>query len=216
MRLFAFAVCLTVFAAPVAAEEPDGPSFDCAKAASRAEKAICESPFLGWHDRQLARAYREALKLAGATGADAVKAGQKAFLKTRDACKDDDCIERAYIARLEDLAAGSGDAAFTAAGYAEENGTVIAVTYPDGSAALSIFTIGGNDHTCGFQVSDAAQEAGAIVWNKNPDASIYQESCRVTATPRGADISVLAEGESCTYFCGMRASLDGQFTRIAR
>ena len=75
--------------------------FDCAKAATPAEKAICADHALGELDEKLAAAFRFAL--ANASDKDAVKNAQKAWLKRRDACADAACLRQAYDARLDEL-----------------------------------------------------------------------------------------------------------------
>jgi uncharacterized protein YecT (DUF1311 family) len=80
----------TVLAAASASDTAaSGPSFDCAKAASAAEHAICQSPDLSAADRSIAAAYRNAqywcdndpAKLA------ALAKMQKGWVQTRNACK---------------------------------------------------------------------------------------------------------------------------------
>ncbi|WFC42197.1 MliC family protein [Pseudoxanthomonas sp. SE1] len=76
------------------------PSFDCAKAASEAEKLVCTDAELAALDRQLAARYVEA------KGAD--PAVQRGWVKGRDECwKADDarlCVLESYRTRLVELA----------------------------------------------------------------------------------------------------------------
>jgi uncharacterized protein len=55
-------------------------SFDCTKAQSPDEKAICAHPELSRLDEEMAQAYAQALKGNNASG---VKAAQRQWLKTR-------------------------------------------------------------------------------------------------------------------------------------
>jgi uncharacterized protein len=75
--------------------------FDCAKAATQTEKAICADQALSELDEKLAAAFRSAL--ASASDKDAVKNAQKAWLKRRNACADAACLRQAYDARLDEL-----------------------------------------------------------------------------------------------------------------
>lgn len=79
------------------------PSFDCTRASGPAELAICDSPTLSRLDRRLNRRYAEAL--AAAEGRDRARlvADQRAFLRARDACDVDSCIEEAYRRQLRSL-----------------------------------------------------------------------------------------------------------------
>ncbi|MEI4484824.1 MliC family protein [Frigidibacter sp. MR17.14] len=110
-------VCLALMALaaapvprPVLAQT--GPSFDCAKAESAAEKAVCADPALAAMDRELARVYA----LAAAKGDDSsLKAMQRGWIKGRDDCwKADDgvpaCTRREYALRIEEIRRGSAAA----------------------------------------------------------------------------------------------------------
>lgn len=60
------------------------PSFDCAKAASVAEKAICADPALAKADARVAQAYAAALKRLDAPGRKALETDEQDFLVFRD------------------------------------------------------------------------------------------------------------------------------------
>jgi uncharacterized protein len=195
------------------------PSFDCTKASTAAEKVICDAPELYWYDRQMAKAYAIARK----TGKDGLIESQRAFLKERDACAPGknayDCIVGAYERRIEALAQQSGLPDFYAGSYAGDFGEMSVVRYPDGKAAFTVSTVGGGDHTCGFDTEDGiAKQSGVITWSANPDAEIYKEDCTLTLTPsrskNSSGITLQSQGEACQYYCGVRASLNGEFTRV--
>lgn len=104
MRL---AFLFALFASPAIAQ--DGPSFDCAKAESSAEEAICASPVLAALDRRVGDVYARALAVAKGLDAGAedavatLQAEQRGWISGRDDCwKDSDidaCIETAYLTR---------------------------------------------------------------------------------------------------------------------
>lgn len=74
-------------------------SFDCAKAASRAENAVCASARLSELDDELTEQYRHAVnRTPDAGGARTeIRDAQRAWLRgTRDACSDDVCLESVY------------------------------------------------------------------------------------------------------------------------
>ncbi len=76
-------------------------SFDCSKASTQVERLICADPTLSDLDDRLAQAYRAA---AGRPGADAVRAGQRRWLKeVRNRCQDISCLMEAYNARIRDV-----------------------------------------------------------------------------------------------------------------
>ncbi len=64
----------------------DGPSFDCAKASSSAEKAICADPDLAALDRKLHDVFTEALAKAKGGMAQVLKTEQRGWIKGRDEC----------------------------------------------------------------------------------------------------------------------------------
>jgi uncharacterized protein YecT (DUF1311 family) len=86
------------------------PSFDCAKARSPSEKAICGSVELASLDRSVSRSYRMDVKQYGDEGIDPaivkwVRSSQRQWIKTRDACGGDaTCLRKVMNDRLEDLA----------------------------------------------------------------------------------------------------------------
>ena len=81
------------------------PSFDCRKASSYAERAICANPALSREDNALDGLYRRAL-----SGPDAVAARDlaRARLRERQACTDLPCVRSWYALRRNELA-GSTD-----------------------------------------------------------------------------------------------------------
>jgi uncharacterized protein len=114
MRIPAMFALSALFAIPVAIEGAASPSFDCARAGTASEHAICASPTLSTLDRALADAYRAARAGAGADMRDRIRAEQIAWLRDRDACgADPACLaarmqERVAALRSSDAAGGAG------------------------------------------------------------------------------------------------------------
>ncbi len=82
------------------AAQAGGPSFDCAKASTPTEYAICDNPKLAELDLALAEAYRA----ARARNVPGLKARQKAWLAERDRCRSNvACLEQQMRARLAEL-----------------------------------------------------------------------------------------------------------------
>ena len=76
-------------------------SFDCKKASTAGEKAICADATLSKLDEQLAQAYRQALKKGSRAQ---VQAAQKAWLKEQRSCGADRfCLEGKYNIRIAQL-----------------------------------------------------------------------------------------------------------------
>jgi uncharacterized protein YecT (DUF1311 family) len=86
-------------------------SFDCAKAATPVERAVCADAALARLDREVAQAYAARLEAADPAGKPAIRAAQRAWLGRRDAaCKDQAdaalgaCLTGLYRARAAELA----------------------------------------------------------------------------------------------------------------
>ncbi|SLN54031.1 Membrane-bound lysozyme-inhibitor of c-type lysozyme [Falsiruegeria litorea R37] len=91
------------------------PSFDCARAQSDAEVAVCTSEALAELDVETARLYQ--LAVAGVSGArlDELKAMQRGWIKGRDECWKSSldlstCVANEYAFRIMDLRTGYSDA----------------------------------------------------------------------------------------------------------
>ncbi len=85
-------------------------SFDCAKATTLVEKAICGDPQLSARDDALMTAYQHAL--VEASDANRLKAEQRAWLKNvRNKCQDETCLYSAYDQRIAALGGKSGSMA---------------------------------------------------------------------------------------------------------
>ncbi len=80
-----FAIAAVLAAGPAMAAGPKArPSFDCAKARSGVERAICADPALARHDRDIAQVYRVKLAAFEPVAAAALKQDQHDFLAVRD------------------------------------------------------------------------------------------------------------------------------------
>lgn len=76
-------------------------SFDCSKAASTIEKAICRNDKLSKLDEELNTFYRTAMQ--NANQKNSVRQSQKQWIKQRNSCKEVECVTNAYEVRLEVL-----------------------------------------------------------------------------------------------------------------
>lgn len=190
------------------------PSFDCAKAGSDVEHAICELPELQWLDRQMARLYGFVKAAADEKGRAALVQAQRAFIAERDACEPTYfCIQAAYHARLKQLSAMTpfGD---PFAIYRMESGAgadaflsgELTVVRMGGIGAAQFFTVGANGHTCVAEFDE-----GEISGKGNIRATLA-DACSILIEPNGDDMTVSTKG--CETYCGMRASLDGRYDLV--
>lgn len=73
-------------------------SFDCRKATTFVENAICADEVLSYKDEVLGLTYQRALRALADPAPE--RAAQREWLRGRNGCKDVDCIRRAYAERL--------------------------------------------------------------------------------------------------------------------
>lgn len=80
-------------------QEAQAASFDCQKAATLLEKAICADGELSKLDEQMGACYKS--KRAAAKDTKKINAEQKVWIKKRNACKDNvDCLKKSYLEYL--------------------------------------------------------------------------------------------------------------------
>jgi hypothetical protein len=82
---------------------PGRPSFDCAKARTRGEIAICSDSGLSALDRNMASQYRGAFGAADPEQRELLRDTAKRFYAYRDRCPDAKCIGGAYVGRMREI-----------------------------------------------------------------------------------------------------------------
>ena len=95
MKIIRLTIAALLAAAPIAASAA---SFDCAKASTLVENAICANPELSRRDEALASLYQAALKQD-----PAIRADQLNWLRERNRCIDERCLINAYDRRINQL-----------------------------------------------------------------------------------------------------------------
>ena len=97
------------------------PSFDCTKAESSAEEAVCASDALAALDVEVSRLFGLALNGPNQADAATLKAYQRGWIKGRDDCWKADnlerCVRDSYALRIDELRRENADA------RAEEGGS---------------------------------------------------------------------------------------------
>lgn len=87
---------------PVPPTGIDSPSFDCQKAATLTEKALCREPRLWAKDRAMNAIYFFIRSYDNAKVRKALLANQREWLKKRNSCEGDmACLSRSYDDRFE-------------------------------------------------------------------------------------------------------------------
>lgn len=116
--LFGLAVVSAV--ATLAASSALSASFDCTKATTKNEKAICADPQMSKMDEEMAKAYQSARQTF--PDSQPLARSQVGWLRQMQSCFDNECLQKGYRRRLEELRG-------TAAAYGSP-GTCIPVFNP--------------------------------------------------------------------------------------
>lgn len=96
---------VAVTAAPVIAQTT--PSFNCKRARTFVEKAICQNPSLATKDRRMSKLYFQQLRSYQEYGdmmeTRAFQAEQRSWLARRDRCQTNGCLHTSYDIRIRQL-----------------------------------------------------------------------------------------------------------------
>jgi len=115
------------------------PSFDCAKARSWSEVAVCNDPGLAALDRRVAELYRSTKAALDGDHQQSVVRDQRAWLQEREGCKKQadgtGCLVGVYNARIAQL---GGEPKKHGSNSARVGGVAGALTVVDGAAKLRL------------------------------------------------------------------------------
>lgn len=225
MLRFAPLLLLPLLALPAAAAGKAKPSFDCAKASTAAEKAICADPASADADRAIARSFADGLAAADPTVAKALREDQRYFLDVRDGLAADDgartAEERREDLRLTlqnratmlahlDLRSGSD---FTGT-WRNTEGAIVIARRADGTYSVSANTAQPYDGrwVCDVEAEGSAQDGEFLA---TPEGETHWA---LTAVRHGPMISVeeTTTGDESTrhQFCGLNGSFDGDYFHV--
>jgi uncharacterized protein YecT (DUF1311 family) len=79
------------------------PSFDCAKARTKGELAVCSNAGLAALDRNMSSQYSRAMEDASPSQRDLLRSTRDRFLAYRDRCPNRSCIGDAYVGRMREI-----------------------------------------------------------------------------------------------------------------
>lgn len=82
---------------------PGRPSFDCSRAQTRGEIAVCSDTGLSALDVNMTREYRRALGAATPSQHALLQSTRNRFLSYRDSCPNRRCIADAYLGRMREI-----------------------------------------------------------------------------------------------------------------
>ena len=187
-------------------------SFDCGKAATPVERAICANGRLSQLDERLAEAYRKSL--AESPG-DSLRKVQRDWMRMRDACASDACLEQAYAQRLAALQVSPATPMHDLGGTYERSGSggddaELTITrsadgrlHVDGKALWVGNAATGNVHT-GEIDGTFALEGDRLHYDA--------EGCRFTLAFTDDGLAVSDDNSACG---GMNVTFDGDYVKKA-
>jgi uncharacterized protein YecT (DUF1311 family) len=79
------------------------PSFDCAKAHSKGQLAVCSNAGLAALDRNMAAQYVTAMSTASPSQKELLRRTRGRFMEYRDRCPNRTCIANAYVGRMREI-----------------------------------------------------------------------------------------------------------------
>ncbi|MGC5699099.1 DUF1311 domain-containing protein [Pseudomonas sp. NFXW11] len=185
-------------------------SFDCSKATTQSEQAICADPYTAGLDAQLAQAW--SLALGQSKAPKALRQDQRQWLQQREQCAANlACLRGSYLSRLIELR------------YVNQPfnwpGTWQRMSLsPFYAGELVIRSLGGE--RLDFEISGmGGANSGALQGEaqlKGEQASYAAEGCRLTFKRQQAFIEVSQEGESYDCGAGMGVSYAGRYVPSKR
>ncbi len=180
-------------------------SFDCAKAGTSVEHAICASAELSRLDRALAEAYAGARQGAGTAQRDAIRADQRRWLARRDRCGGQpDCLANLMDRRIATLRGidGSVPHGLDLTGfYCPDDASAMAVQQRGSALVFNFAYFGANGHSCA--TPDMTGRRTGDGWTAR------QDGCELTLRQVGAEIVVNTETfDACRQYCGARTAIN--------
>lgn len=203
---------------PVSSAPAPTTSFDCAKAVSWAERAICIEPSLGALDLKLAARFKSAL--ARSTQPAVLRSEQMNWLRSRrDACTHAMCIKEVYAARLRELEPGSKDTRAPLVAVGKYRRYRFGKIDPQ-AAELRIKALGDEEYAIAGDASWSSGGAGPHVGQiegriapKSGLAEYIDGACRMKLLFAPGLISVRESTPACG---GVNVSFDGDYRRVRK
>lgn len=180
--------------APATAAADAKPSFDCAAAASDAEKLVCSDPALAALDRRLAEVFARSKAAPGADQAR-LAAEQRGWVKGRDDCwksvERSRCVSEAYMTRTVQLQLDNGETTVPeAAAYdCDDNSKRFTVVYYNDLDPKSAVVTWGDDQAIAFPMMAASGarygREGMEIWEHQGELSVDFYGNRFTCRAAG-------------------------------
>ena len=198
----------------------EDPSFDCKKASTPVEHALCAggNSGMGWLDQTMSDLYKAALAHAGAQ-ADALRASQRAWLLRRNQCTGSEgkimnCLLKSYDARYAEIAAPYDEQKITGQ-YVSKNdsGVLDAVLFPDQTLSANIdASLGAPSYNqCNATLHVPIKSGVAHYVDPDDVDASGAAHCEISVTRVGSAFTV--KTAHCDSLCGYGVVLDGTYRR---
>ncbi|PRH87294.1 hypothetical protein C5L14_11740 [Labrys okinawensis] len=198
------------------------PSFDCRKAASEVEKAICASPVLSKADAAIAAAYDRLRKALDPRAAAALAADQRWFVGARDEAGAGKEGDGAFRTLKERLAERSGflegvrvkPAGGFAGNWRNVAGGLEIEAKADGSLSVSGTVVEPVMGRWVCEVSGSGREAGGVLEVRQEDETSTLKLTREGASLKAETVFPAGATERRVGYCGMNGSADGSYFQV--
>jgi|CXWL01.2.fsa_nt_gi uncharacterized protein len=180
-------------------------SFDCARAASKTEKAVCGDPYLSQLDEQLAERWRSTL--ANVPDPKALKTDQRQWLKNRNACGGiAACLRRQYLMRLVELEHAVQPFNWDAAWQLIPPGTSTAATVTTHRRDAAHITF---DIEAGEGANSGSLDGVAEL--KDDGAHYVEGECALSFTPLNGVLNITQDGTDADCGAGIGVYYSGTY-----
>ncbi|WP_082979908.1 lysozyme inhibitor LprI family protein [Labrys sp. WJW] len=218
----AVACLLPVIAMPAIALAAGKPSFDCRKASTEVEKAICASPALSKADAEIAVAYERLRKALDPQAAAALAADQRWFVGARDeagASKEGVGAFRTLKERLTERARFLKGIRVKPQGgfvgsWRNNAGGFDIEAKPDGSLTVSGDVVEPVMGRWVCEVSGSGRDAGGVLEVKQDGEASILKLTHEGASLKAETVFPAGATERSVGYCGMNGSADGSYFQV--
>lgn len=211
MKIFVFSAALFSILSSTAL----GASFDCRRASTPIENAICSDQRLSNLDSTLGELYRTSLALFPGTKTD-IQSIQKEWIGVRNKCTNTACLEKAYIVRMSEIS----NIIYTVSErttpppnltgtYQAVKGTVLVQMINTNTVKFHLYAYGGQN--VGELAGNVSLNQGYGIFKS--DASSDNGECELVIRFSNGGVS-LRRQSGCLDAMGLNVTPDGDFVHI--
>lgn len=188
-------------------------SFDCNKASTFIEKAICGNDEISRLDDELASNFKAMKNSIGDDAATKLIASQKQWLSVRNKCTDDKCLIDSYSKRIAAISGNSSVSNVSSSNfggaYSGNNLSMKVFVLDKNTASAEITTVTQN---CDGEISGRGNLIGNTLKFQSDTKEDGAENCVISVTfkdgKKGKNIATISEGDNCSVFHGLNCSFN--------